>query len=403
MTLPTVRLEDVCAISIGKTPPRKEAEYWGPGHKWLSIADMAQGRNLSETKETITQKAVDDGVSGRLVQPGTVLMSFKLSIGKLGMPQVPLFTNEAIAALEIRDQNELIPDYLYHALGSADLMAGTDRAVMGKTLNKRKLRLIRIPLPPLPEQRRIAAILDKADAVCRKRQNALDLADDFLRSAFLNLFGDPVTNPKGWPVKKLEDSADIRSGVTKGRKLGDAETISVPYMRVANVQDGKLDLSDIKEIEIRPDELEKYRLCEGDLLLTEGGDPDKLGRGAVWAGAIDPCVHQNHIFSVRIDREVADPYYLSALIGSGYGKRHFLRIGKQTTGIATINKTQLRAFPALLPPVELQQQYAAMVARFEEAFDRLARTLGTHETLARSLTQRAFRGDLLMPSEGGET
>jgi len=304
----------------------------------------------------------------------------------------------------IPEESDLDLQYLGYAL-PRELQRIQDRTsfVTVKHLSVKQLRALKIPLPPLPEQRRIAAILDKADAVRRKRQQTLDLADQFLRSAFLNLFGDPVINPKRWPAKKLEGFADVRSGVTKGRKLGDAETISVPYMRVANVQDETLDLSDIKEIEIRPDELEKFRLCEGDLLLTEGGDPDKLGRGSVWTGEIDPCVHQNHIFSVRIDRTVADPYYLSALIGSAYGKRHFLRIGKQTTGIATINKTQLRAFPALLPPIELQQRYATIVARYEGSFDRLTRILSTHERLFSSLSQRAFRGELQSVVEGGET
>ncbi|MCK4356673.1 restriction endonuclease subunit S [Candidatus Bipolaricaulota bacterium] len=256
------------------------------------------------------------------------------------------------------------------------------------------VRALRVPLPPLPEQRQIAAILDKADAIRRKRQQTLNLTDQFLRSAFLDMFGDPVTNPKHWPVKKLGEFADIRSGITKGRKLGDAETITVPYMRVANVQDGRLELADIKTIKIRPDELGRYSLTTGDVLLTEGGDPDKLGRGAVWAGAVDPCVHQNHIFSVRVDRSIAEPHFISALIGSAYGKRHFLRIGKQTTGIATINKTQLSSFPALLPPIKIQKQYAAIVARFDGGLGRLTRTLAKHEELSKSLTQRAFRGEL---------
>ena len=298
----------------------------------------------------------------------------------------------------LRPGDDVDGRYLFHMVWNPMFRHAAEERMTGSAGQRRVpssfFEQFKIPLPPLPEQRRIAAILDKADAVRRKRQQTLDLADQFLRSAFLDLFGDPVTNPKDWPVKKLGDFADVRSGVTKGRKLGDAETISVPYMRVANVQDGMLDFSDIKEIEIRPDELEKFRLCEGDLLLTEGGDPDKLGRGSVWTGEIDPCVHQNHIFSVRIDRTVADPYYLSALIGSAYGKRHFLRIGKQTTGIATINKTQLRAFPALLPPMTVQQRYAAIVAAFKRTFDRLTRTLGTHEELSSSLTQRAFRGAL---------
>jgi len=138
--------------------------------------------------------------------------------------------------------------------------------------------------------------------------------------------------------------------------------------------------------------LEKYSLTIGDVLLTEGGDPDKLGRGAVWAGEVDPCVHQNHIFSVRVDRSVGEPEFISALIGSAYGKRHFLRIGKQTTGIATINKTQLRGFPVLLPPIQMQEQYATLVERSKAALSRLMLTLGRHEELSSSLTQRAFRG-----------
>jgi len=251
-------------------------------------------------------------------------------------------------------------------------------------------------------RRRIAAILDKADAIRRKRQQTLDLADQFLRSAFLDMFGDPVTNPKGCPIKKLGEFADIRSGITKGRKLGDAETIAVPYMRVANVQDGRLELAKIKTIEIRPDELEKYSLTIGDVLLTEGGDPDKLGRGAVWAGEVDPCVHQNHIFSVRVDRSIGEPYFISALIGSAYGKRHFLRIGKQTTGIATINKTQLSNFPALLSPIHMQRKYAALVTRFVDSSLRFEGAQDAQEDLLEALTQRAFSGALPSAEEVAE-
>lgn len=295
------------------------------------------------------------------------------------------------------DPDVLDSEYLFHWTRNPSFVAAMVRRATGASypaVSDRIVKESKIPLPPLPEQRRIAAILDKADDVRRKRQQTLDLADQFLRSAFLDLFGDPVANPKGWPVKRLDEFAGIRSGITKGRKLGHAVTITVPYMRVANVQDGRLDLADIKTIEIRPDELEKYGLTIGDVLLTEGGDPDKLGRGAVWAGEVDPCVHQNHIFSVRADRSIGEPYFISALIGSAYGKRHFLRIGKQTTGIATINKTQLRGFPALVPPIEMQQKYAAIVARFERALSRLVCTLDAHEQLSNSLTQCAFRGEL---------
>ena len=121
------------------------------------------------------------------------------------------------------------------------------------------------------------------------------------------MFGDPVTNPKGWEEFVLKDIADIRSGVTKGKKIDPNTALTLPYMRVANVQDGYLDLSTIQTIEVSPRDAEKCRLDAGDILLTEGGDPDKLGRGHVWNNEIENCIHQNHIFSVRVkDQDVCE-------------------------------------------------------------------------------------------------
>jgi type I restriction enzyme S subunit len=165
-------------------------------------------------------------------------------------------------------------------------------------------------------QRRIAAMLDKADAVRRKRRESLRLLDGFLRSAFLEMFGDPVRNEKGWAIAQLETIADIVSGVTKGRKLQDHVAQEVPYLRVANVQDGFLNLGEVKTIPATCSEIAKYRLEAGDIPLTEGGDPDRLGRGAIWRGEIDDCIHQNHIFRVRLHDGGFRPDYMSALLGS---------------------------------------------------------------------------------------
>jgi type I restriction enzyme S subunit len=178
---------------------------------------------------------------------------------------------------------------------------------------------------------------------------------------FLDMFGDPVLNPRGWDELSLAQIAEIRSGVTKGRSFNGKPTVMLPYMRVANVQDGKLDLSDIQTIELLESERERFLLRTGDLLLTEGGDPDKLGPGAVWYGEISPCTHQNHVFSLRANQDTIHPEFLSAQIGSQRGKRYFLKVGKQTTGIATINKTVLSVYPALIPPIHLQQEYVDII------------------------------------------
>ncbi|GIK58043.1 MAG: hypothetical protein BroJett015_37060 [Chloroflexota bacterium] len=251
-----------------------------------------------------------------------------------------------------------------------------------------------IPLPPLGEQQRIAAILDKADMLRAKRRTAVARLDALLQSTFLHLFGDPVTNPMGWEVVILAEMADIGSGVTKGRKFGNQETIFVPYMRVANVQDGEILTDDVKTVEVLSTDVNKYQLEVGDILLTEGGDPDKLGRGAIWHGQIPNCIHQNHIFRVRLKNGEMIPEYLSALIGSSYGKRYFLKAAKQTTGIATINKTQLSQFPVLRPSLELQNQFKRVMGQIQAAKAKHSQHLSQLDNLFHALQQRAFNGQL---------
>ena len=287
--------------------------------------------------------------------------------------------------------------YLFHWVRSPAFIRDMTTRATGASYPAIKDRIVRestFPLPPLIEQREIATMLDKADAIRRKRRESLRLLDDFLRSAFLEMFGDAVRNDKGWRLAKLEETADIVSGITKGRKLRQQQVSSVPYLRVANVQDGFLRLEEIKTIPATADEIAQYRLQKDDILLTEGGDPDKLGRGAVWRGEIDMCIHQNHISRVRLTNDSLVSDYVSALLGSAYGKRYFLKAAKQTTGIASINRRQLGGFPVLLAPIGLQRKYAALVSvsrHLKAGFMNV--TTGTDD-LFQSLTQRAFTESL---------
>ncbi|QDC02315.1 restriction endonuclease subunit S [Mesorhizobium sp. 8] len=262
-------------------------------------------------------------------------------------------------------------------------------------LSPNELLCLEIPLPPLPEQRRIAAILDKADALRRKRKRAIELLDSLTQSIFLEMFGKKPEQLSRWskPIP-LSEVADIGSGITKGRKLNGSATREVPYLAVVNVQDRRLDLSTVKYIEATEGEIERYRLQPNDLLLTEGGDPDKLGRGTLWAGELAEAIHQNHIFRVRTTSNRLLPLFLNWLVGSGYGKKYFLRVAKQTTGIASINKTQLSAFPTVIPPMDLQQKF---VIAAEGAAGRMKQLLvaETHaNALFSSLQSRAFSGQL---------
>lgn len=287
------------------------------------------------------------------------------------------------------------PRWLYHWLksdrGRAALTAMNSTTSGLRNLNRALYLSQRVPLLPIADQGRIAAVLDKADEIRRKRQESLGLLDELLRSAFLEMFGDCVRNEKGWESTRLGTMAEIVSGVTKGRKLR-GNPRSVPYLRVANVQDGHLDLREMKVIDANEQEISKYSLQPGDIVVTEGGDPDKLGRGAVWQGQVAECIHQNHVFRIRLADQRFTPEFVNALLGSAYGKRYFLKAAKQTTGIASINRTQLAAFPVQRPPMQLQQKYARLLAQVDSAKGKLGTAWGVSSKLVASLEHSLFSG-----------
>jgi type I restriction enzyme S subunit len=167
---------------------------------------------------------------------------------------------------------------------------------------------------------------------------------------------------------------------------------------VLNVQYKRLDLSVVKEIDATDVEIERHLLKRNDLLLTEGGDPDKLGRGTLWREELPRCIHQNHIFRVRINEGAGiDPVFLNWLVASERGRRYFLRSAKQTTGIASINATQLRRFPLLVPPLTLQNQFSSYLAKLEEDKSTHQAYLNKLDDLFASLQHRAFNGELSSP------
>lgn len=162
--------------------------------------------------------------------------------------------------------------------------------------------------------------------------------------------------PDHWEVVAFDKIAIVIGGITKGRNLKNRQTAFYPYLRVANVQRGYFDLSEMKEIEIPVDEFEKYSLAAGDLLITEGGDWDKVGRTAIWRDQISDCLHQNHIFKARVPSELILNEWVELVFNSEVGRDYFARASKQTTNLASINMTQLRSFPFPIPPLSEQKQ-----------------------------------------------
>jgi type I restriction enzyme S subunit len=213
------------------------------------------------------------------------------------------------------------------------------------------------------------------------------------------LFGEP----NSWVWARFNDVVQISSGVTLGKKLDDKMTVSKPYLRVANVQRGYLVLDQIKEIEILPEHVEKYVLRVNDLLLTEGGDWDKVGRTAIWRGEIPECLHQNHIFKARRLLPELDVGWAQLYLNSPIARSYFEASAKQTTNLASINMTQLRNCPFPLPPLAEQRRIVAKVEELGGLCDRLKAALISARTfqhlLATTLIVGAVNNSALAPQE----
>ncbi|ENO3978701.1 restriction endonuclease subunit S [Aeromonas veronii] len=199
----------------------------------------------------------------------------------------------------------------------------------------------------------------------------------------------PFELPKGWEWCRFEDIVDIQSGITKGRKLTNRVLTTVPYLSVANVQRGYVDVTGIKSVELPVDEVEKYQVLTGDLLITEGGDWDKVGRTAIWADEMPYVAHQNHVFKARTFLQEQDESWLEMFLNGPSARDYFAGSSKQTTNLASINKTQLRGCLIAIPPKNEKSCIVAKVDELMTLCDQLEQCsesqLAAHQTLVETL------------------
>ena len=265
---------------------------------------------------------------------------------------------------------EIDQQYLYYYLKSSATLYRIKEVATGSVRDNLRLSMLydfMIELPSLDVQRQIVSNLDLLASIIRQRNQQLTKLDELIKARFVEMFGDMLLNSLEWPEKPLEGLADIVSGITKGRKTTETGLIEVPYMAVSNVKSGYIDWTTIKTILATKQEIEQYRLMPDDILMTEGGDPDKVGRGAIIKNPLKDSIHQNHIFRVRLDKSELLPAYFAEYLQHQKAKRYFLGCAKQTTGIASINMRQLRALPVLIPPLPLQNQFADFVAEVDKS------------------------------------
>ena len=336
------------------------------------------------------------------LQPGDTLISSANSwnlVGKcsyVGTLSYPATAGGFISI--VRPKPKTHPRFFFHWL-SSPRMQHVVRNLGRQTTNISNLDVSRFKKLDFLEidyedQRRIAAILDKADTIRSKREQSLAHADELLNSVFLEMFGDLVTNPRGWPIAYVDDLGDVQGGLQVSKKR-DSLSLRLPYLRVANVYRNKLALSEIKEIGLTQAEFRRTKLANGDILIVEGhGNPGEIGRATVWDGSIGNCVHQNHLIRFRPDRTAVSPVYLSRLLNSKGGRLQLIAAGRTTSGLNTISTKKVKDVAIPLPPIEEQLKFESIVAKQAQAVISTCRARDEAIRLFASLSQRAFVGEL---------
>lgn len=390
------KMPQVVKWGSGGTPKATEKQYYDGGTiPWLIIGDLNDGIVTSSASK-ITELGLQNS-SAKMIPAGTLLVAMYGSIGKLGITGIECCTNQAIAyAKELQGVTTKYMFY-YMALMKSELISkgkgGTQKNISQTVLNS-----LDVIVPPLPEQERIVAQIEELFSQLDAGVETLKKTKAQLAVYRQATITEAFSAENNTPNVCLSDIAQIIGGITKGRDLSGMETIELPYLRVANVQNGYLDLSEIKTILLRVDEKERYLLKPGDVLYTEGGDRDKLGRGTVWRGEIEDCVHQNHIFKARIDQSKAIPEYVAFWSMSTPARNYFYQKGKQSVNLASINKTVLSALTLPLPALEKQREIVNRIDFRLSVCDSIEHTVDTAlqqaEAMRQSILKQAFEGRL---------
>ncbi len=412
------------------TPPVENRSPLPPGWRWARLGDLfdiQQGVAMSPARRhgtplrpflrtiNIVWGGVDLSVLDRMhftdqevarlcLKEGDLLVCEGGDVGRTGIWRgqldVCLYQNH-VHRLRVRDSDVVPEVYMYWM--QAAMQLGVYAGQWGETtianLSSSRLSSFQVPLPPLPEQRRIAAVLsEQLDAVRRARAAALARleAARALPAAFLRALFDS-DEAQHWPRVGLGEIAAVNYGLTKD-PIRSAGPNQIPYLRVANVQESWVDTDDILTLHVDPAEYDNVLLRPGDLLFTEGNSKKLVGRCALWHGQVDPCSHQNHILRARVHEGVGLPEFLFFYARSPVGRSYFFSVAKQTTGIATMNSTQLRNFEVPWPDMATQESAVRALQSHMAAISETRRhaeaELAAIDALPHALLRRAFAGEL---------
>ena len=354
------KLKDIFDLQMGKTPSRNNSEYWNTeDYKWISIADLGKtGKYISETKEYLSESAVtDSGI--KVIPANTVVMSFKLSIGKTAITAEDMYSNEAIMAFHDRHVVDILPEYIYYMFKYKNWDEGSNKAVMGKTLNKATLSEVEIDICSMEEQREIVNVLDKMMTVLEGREAELALLDDLIKARFVELFGDININDKKWDVQPLGELCTIVRGGSP-RPIEQFLGGDVPWIKIGDATDGEsIYLNSTKE-HIIEEGVKKSRLVKsGSLIFANCGVSLGFARIITFSG----CIHDGWLAMEDIDERLDKVFLLQAL---NQMTDHFRTIAPSGTQ-PNLNTAIMKAYNQVIPPLALQKEYIVFVEQVNKS------------------------------------
>lgn len=348
---------EVFDLQMGRTPDRKNPSLFGGDNIWVSIRDI-DGKYIEDSKEHITNEAVvNSGI--KLVKKGTVIMSFKLTVGKCAIARKDLYTNEAIMAFNVDKGFILDSSFLYYYL-QGYRWSGTNKAVMGLTLNKATISKQKIAIPPLAEQERIVAELDLLQGIIEKKKEQLKAYDQLAQSIFYTMFGDPIDNPKGWEVKNMGDIGDIQRGSGLSKK--DLTEDGFPCILYGQIHT-RFGAFTRKHIACIPQELVSTAKIAhfGDIVMAiTSEDVEGSCKSVAWMGDYDIAVGSD----AAIYRHTLNPIYVSYYTQT---KAFYFEKAKYAKGfkVTHISTKEIAKIPIPVPPLSLQEEFAEKIEAIE--------------------------------------
>lgn len=386
MSWPQFKIGDLCTLMTGGTPSTNKPEYYEGGTvPWIVSGDIHR-KEISGCEKRITELAVEES-NARYLPRDSVLIALNgqgKTRGTVALLRMEGATcNQSIVSINPNDKKKLSSDYLFHYLNSQyqnirNITGDKDRA----GLNMPLIRGIAIPLPPLSEQKRITAILDKADAIRRNRQQIIQLADDFLRAVFLDMFGDPATNPKGWPVYKMSEVIDFKGGSQPPKDTFEYEE-KEGYVRLVQIRDFRTG----KFKTYIPAHLARRRFEVDDVMIGRYGPPVfqiLRGLSGAYNVALMKAVPKSGVTKDFVYRLLQLPTYQDAVISNS----------ERTAGQSGVNLDLLNSLDVPLPPIDVQISMSQKIRKIECFLRELKIQLEDAERLFSSLSQSAFSGDL---------